>query len=251
MGLVPDIVHVIPVGYEHARVVQSALEYKADKVVLITHENNDEQGERYWTKVLDELENHNMEIEKRDCNIFDLYSSLGSIAQAIHDYEEESVYVNVATGSKVTAIAGMIASMVTNSTPYYAKAKSYGDGSPGEIDFVTELPHYPIDAPDVGQVAVLEFIQRHDEKGENPTKGELIHFSEKNGLGFMDRNVKGKGKYRLLDTHILEPLEQDGYVNIVKEGRTKLVEITEAGRNAIQAFRFLINLDDFDWEMQS
>ena len=102
----------------------------------------------------------------------------------------------------------------------------------------------------MGQVAVLEFIQRHD-KGENPTKGELIHFSEKNRLGFMDRNVGGKGKYRLLDTHILEPLQQEGYVDIVKEGRTKRVEITDAGRQAIQAFRFLIDLDDFDWETQS
>ena len=67
----------------------------------------------------------------------------------------------------------------------------------------------------------------------------------------MDRNVGGKGKYRLLDTHLLEPLQQEGYVDIVKEGRTKRVEITDAGRQAIQAFRFLIDLDDFVWETQS
>ncbi|NLV04097.1 hypothetical protein G3A49_15850 [Haloferax volcanii] len=251
MGLkVPDRIHIAPVGYERDRVVEAAAQFKADYVILISHVDNDSTGDDWLEQVQEGLTNKNIEHTTKFCDIFDLYESLGRIAETIEEYEEEEVYVNISAGSKITAVAGAIASMVTDCTAYYAKAEDY-DGEAIGIKDVTEIPHYPIDAPDENQTIVLEFVNRANEKGKSPTKGELIHFSESNQLGYMDRNVGGKGKYRLLDTHIIDPLLQKGYLKTVKEGRTIRVEITEEGKRANQAFRYLIDRSKYNWDPQS
>ncbi|ELZ28958.1 hypothetical protein C474_13689 [Halogeometricum pallidum JCM 14848] len=250
MGLkVPDRIHIAPVGYERDRVVDAAAQFKADFVVLISHTDNDDDGEKWLNLVQEGLTNKNIEYTTKYCDIFDLYDSLGKIAETIDDYREEEVYVNISSGSKITAVAGAIASMVTECTAYYAVAEEYSPEAQ-KIKEVTEIPHYPIDAPDENQTAVLEFVNLKENQDASPTKGELIHFSESNGLGYMDRNVGGKGKYRLLDTHIIDPLIQKGYIETVKEGRTIRVKITEEGRRANQAFRHLIDRSKYTWNLQ-
>lgn len=248
MGLnVPDRVHIMPVGYESKRIIQPAEEFRADRVVLIGHEGDAEgdDGYKHLKAAIDALEDRNIAIEAKECDIFDLYSSMGTIAESIAEHEGDQVYVNVSTGSKVTAIAGMIASMVLDCTPYYVRAKDY-DADPDDVRGTTELPTYPIDAPDAEQVDVMQFIDTVSERQGPPTKGEIIHFSEQLNLDYISRNVAGKGKYRLLDTHIIEPLQQRGYISESQEGRNKIITLTEQGRGALEAFRWLID-KEIDW----
>lgn len=249
MGLnVPDRVHIMPVGYEYKRIIQPAEEFRADRVVLIGHEEDTkgDEGDKHLQEAIQALEEQKIEIEPKECDIFDLYSSMGTIAESISEHENDEVYVNVSTGSKVTAIAGMIASMVLECTPYYVRANDY-DEDPDDIRDTTELPTYPIDAPDSEQVDVMQFIDRATEREGPPTKGDIIHFSEHLNQDYISRNVAGKGKYRLLDTHIVEPLRQRGYIDEVKEGRSKILTLTEDGRNALEAFRWLVD-KEIDWE---
>lgn len=250
MGLsVPNRVHIMPVGYEYERIVQPAEEFRADIVVLIGHEDDPEgsDGDRYLRDARKAIDDLDIEIEQRTCDIFDLYSSMGAIAQSITDHEDDEVYVNVSTGSKVTAIAGMIASMVLDSTPYYVRAKDYeSDPAPNDIREKTELPTYPIDAPDSEQVDVLQFIEKYTQEEGPPTKGDVIHFSEKYNLDYVSRNVAGKGKYRLLDTHIVEPLKERGYIEESKQGRNKILTLTDDGRAALEAFQWLVH-EEIDW----
>lgn len=248
MGLnVPNRVHIIPVGYEYKRIVRPAEEFRADRVVLLGHEEDKEgdKGEEHLRDVVAALENQDIEIEPRECNIFNLYSSMGAIAEAISEHEGDEVYVNVSTGSKVTAIASMIASMVLECTPYYVRAKDY-ENDPDDIRRVTELPTYPIDAPDSEQVDVLHFIDKYSKQEGPPTKGDVIHFSEHLNLEYISRNVAGKGKYRLLDTHIVEPLKGRGYIAESKAGRNKILTLTEEGQAALEAFRWLVD-KEIDW----
>lgn len=248
MGLrVPNRVHIVPVGYEYERIVQPAEKFRADIVVLIGHEDDKDgsEGDQHLDNAIEALDDLGVEIEPRECDIFDLYSSMGAIAESIAEHEDDEVFVNVSTGSKVTAIAGMIASMVLDSTPYYVRAKDY-DKDPDDIEAFTELPTYPIDAPDSEQVDILQFIHRFSNRQGPPTKGDVIHFSEQFNLNYVSQNVAGKGKYRLLDTHIVEPLKQRGYIQESKQGRNKILSLTDDGRAALEAFQWLID-KEIDW----
>jgi len=248
MGLnVPDRIHIMPVGYEYQRIVEPAEEFRADCVVLLGHEGDREgdEGMEHLEKAVSTLENQDTSLDIRECDIFDLYSSMGAIAEAISDYEEDDVYVNVSTGSKVTAIAGMITSMVLDCTPYYARALDY-ENDPADIQEVIELPTYPIDAPDSEQVDIMEFIDRYSEIEGPPTKGDVIFFSNHINHEYISRNVAGKGKYRLLDTHIVEPLKERGYIMESKQGRNKILSLTEQGEAALEAFRWLVD-EEIDW----
>lgn len=239
MGLtVAKRVHVMPVGFEYDRVIEPAKDYSADLVVLVGHKHDNQTGEECWERIINGLEEENIEYQTRWCDIFNLYESLATIAEVIASHQEDDVYVNVSSGSKITAIAGMIASMVMDSRAYYAKAAKY-DGLPEGIDRVSELPKYPIDAPDRDQIKVMEFLESWAGRHGPPTKGEIIHFSEKAGLDYTKTEVAGKGKYRLLDTHVLEPLKSRDWVTEAKQGRNKVVHLTQDGEAALSAFRWL------------
>lgn len=245
---VRERVHIMPVGFEFDRIVVPAEQYRADQVVLIGHEGDESgsEGEEYWNRVTAELEERDIPYNDLGCDMFDLYSSLGTIAKAITTHSDDDVYVNLSTGSKITAIAGMIASMVLDTTAYYVRALDYDDGGPTDIVDVIDLPMYPIDAPDKEQVGVLEFIEMWTEHEGPPTKGEIIHFSEQESLAYIRQNVAGKGKYRLLDTHIVEPLKERGWIDESKQGRNKVLSLTADGEAALQAFRWMV--EDIDWE---
>lgn len=246
---VPDRIQVMPVGHEIDRVTMAVEKFKPDQVILITHIENDVKAENCLEEIIERFDEQGVEYDLRQCNIFDLYDSLGAVAEAIYEYQDDDVYVNTATGSKITAIAGMIASMVTGATAYYVRADHYEDFPRGAISF-EELPRYPIDHPEVGQIATMEYIRRmEDNANHSPAKGELIQFAEANDLAFMERNVAGKGKYRLLDTHIIDPLVDEEYIETVKDGRNTLIQLTETGRNAVQAYQYLIpDIESFNWD---
>lgn len=244
---VHERVHIMPVGYEFERIIQPAQQSRADRIVLIGH-IADEQGSdgmSHWENVTDALSELEIPYEEKRCDIFDLYSSLGAIAEAVSTHANDDVYVNVSTGSKITAIAGMIASMVLESTAYYVRAKNYSE-DPSQITGVMNLPAYPIDAPDQEQVHIMAFIETWVEHEGPPTKGEVIHFSEQENMSYVSQNVAGKGKYRLLDRNIVEPLKERGWIEESKIGRNKILELTADGAGALQAFRWMS--DEIDWE---
>ncbi len=238
---VPDRVHIMPVGYEKQRVLMCASRFKADKVVLIGHVEDDEEDEERLQEIRSQLEEEAIKVERADCDLFDLYDSLGIIAELITSFEDDDVYVNVSTGSKITAIAGMIACMAIDATPYYAKAKSYSGKHPKDLEFVQKLPRYPIDAPDQQQIEMLHVIQELEANEIKPTKGNLIHVGQHLSMPFITESDSGeKGHYRLLDNEILEPMLEEGYIEISQEGRNKVVSVTDDGKDARRAFRYLL-----------
>ncbi|SFL50700.1 hypothetical protein SAMN04487950_4050 [Halogranum rubrum] len=251
MGLsVRERIHIMPMGYEVERIVLPAENFRADKVEVVTHTENDPEADECLELVEEGLSQRNIDYEIHRCDIFNLYESLGKIAELIFEHEDDDVYVNVSAGSKVTAIAGMIASMVMGSTAYYGKAETYKE-RPSGIGEVAELPSYPIDAPASEQVTVMEYIHRYlnqETVEEPPTKGDIIHFSERAGLPYIRRNVAGKGKYRLLDTDILEPLMERGWVDVTKQGRNKVISISRDGEAALNAFRWMVDVDQ-NWDI--
>jgi hypothetical protein len=237
--------------------VRPAEDYKADSVYLLEHDEPDSEKPRYHDTLKDELRAAGIEVRSVRCDIFDLYTVLGAVAEVITAHADDEVYVNLSTGSKISAIGGMIACMVTresaNVTPYYVRAEGYtADEGEDErpvsfgMDAISELPTYPIQGPSRNEIAMLQYIA-----DEAPvTKKQLIRRARQ-VVDRFERNAAEKGiqvdddphmgEYRLLDTHILAPLEERECIEVNEVGRSKEVAVTEEGRDTLRAFEYLLN----------
>ncbi|AZH24632.1 HFX_2341 family transcriptional regulator domain-containing protein [Haloplanus aerogenes] len=254
---VAERVHVMPLGFEHDRIVEPAREYRADRVILLDWLADDIERPAYHDDVLADLDAAGIDAERRDCDLFDLYDSIAVIAEIVTDEATpddaddvaNDVYVNLATGSKITAIGGMIACMVTGAaTPYYVRAERYASGTEPVgygMELAIDLPTYPMDRPDYQQIAVLDRLA-----DEGPcSKKELIRFGAEWELPFVDdcdRPFDAAGKptkqsYARLRRHVVEPLEERGFVTVESVGTTRQVRATEAGRNARTAFGYVLD----------
>ncbi|AQL42117.1 hypothetical protein BV210_05045 [Halorientalis sp. IM1011] len=251
---VSERVHIAPLGFEYDRIVEPAVEYRADRVVLLDFIAEDITRPAYHEDVLADLEAAGIAVEVVDCDLFDLYESMAVIADQIVQYadQDNQVYVNLASGSTITGIAGMIACMVTGTAvPYYVRAEEYASGTEPVghgMEFAAELPRYPMEGPDPQQVAVLAYLTREYRRCEdgpytyNVRKDDLIAFGKANDLPFAAAYTgeTEKGYYRRLDSHILDPLVEHEYIEIESVGRTKRVVPTEIGRRTARAFSYLL-----------
>ena len=239
---VPTRTHIIPMGYEEDRVYKAANKLRGDRVVIIAHENRTRDFDNRYEEVIKQLDGLGIKRNEEPtyCNIFNVYDSLGTISEAIAAYSDDDVYVNLAAGSKITAIAGMIACMVSEATPYYVQACNHQGDYPSGIANITKLPEYPIEPPKSDQVRILGYLSNVD----SATKGQLIDFSERKKLDFIaDYSSQNKAKYRRLDRHIIRPLLDRGYVEVHKDGRYRKVAITTRGEHTLQAFGSLSSGD--------
>lgn len=250
---VTERVHIIPLGFEYARLREPIFDWKADRVVAVEYSEADATIP-YLDDLLQELEDdHRIALERRSCDIFDLYDALGIIAEAATEYEHHNVYVNISAGSKITAVAGVLACMLTGASPIYARP-DYGpdaDRIPDEplhesVADIVELPTYPIDRPDDVLVAVLAHLE-HAATGDGRYRGvskqALIDFAKNEEFQFIvdSETESEKGYYRLLERHVVSPLRQSGYVQVEQVGRKKYVSLTQAGRNALEAFQYVLD----------
>ncbi|MFC7074689.1 DUF6293 family protein [Halovenus rubra] len=239
---IPDRVQIIPFGYERARVIEPINRLKADQVILLRQYEGTDHEAPFQADVVEELEaNDRIKVEQRRCDIFSLEDSLRAIKKAISDCgDDDEVYVNLATGSKLTAIAGMYACQATGATPFYVGSEFRGaEGHlepPTEplvesVGNIQEIPRFNLDLPSEEQQQILAYVADRD----HVTKKELIRYAEDQSLPFIaETEAKtDEGKYRLLETHIIDPLEEDGYVDITKSGREKHVVVTDRGQDLL------------------
>ncbi|MFB6151895.1 MAG: DUF6293 family protein [Haloarculaceae archaeon] len=238
---VPERVHLMPVGYENDRIVLVARRLRADRVVLLRYEDETDHPS-YVGTVRERLDEAGIDHETVPCDIFDFYDSIGTVAELATRFGDHDVYVNLASGSKVTAIGGMIACMATGATPYYVRAERYAAETDGDVAEgvreITELPTYPMESPDSQHVAVMDYLDREG----GARKRDLIEFGKEAGLPFIaERDAANrKSEYRLLDSHVLGPLEETGYVSLEEVGRSTRVSLTESGADTLRAFRYLV-----------
>lgn len=243
---VPDRTHIMPMGFEEDRIIKPTRKFKADKLVIIRHENDDttddskERFEEHLENVKKDLSTIGVTPEMKKCDIFDVYDSLRAISESINEHKNDHVYVNLSAGSKITAIAGMIACMCSDTEPYYARATDYTGKSPSKISEINALPKYKIDPPTSDQIEILD----HLDKTGPLTKKDLIKFGEASDLDFLsDFNGKEKGKYRRLQSRIIAPLGESEYITVQRSGRERIVKMTRAGNNARKAFQHLAAIE--------
>jgi hypothetical protein len=235
---------IVPLGYEYNRVLKPIYEFKADKVVLLRQPEEKDFEAEFQRDLVQELEdNERIELEICYCDLFDINNAIEAFVNAIASCESDEILVNVSTGSKITAIAGMIACQSTAAKPFYVSAQFRNEDGELEapetpqvesIGEISELPVFNIQGPNPDQLVILQYLRQND----GATKKELIEHAREQELDFI-ANSKSKseeGLYQLLGTNVISPLSEKKYVRVVKEGRKKRVYLEEHGQEALVTF---------------
>ena len=232
-------VHIAPVGFEIDRIVIPAKKLKADKVWLLVHDNPSEDKATPFTE---EIKKHfkklkiKFEIEYADR--LDLFAIIKSVREIIDKEKENEVYVNVASGSKIHAIACMMACMIFNDRknlkPFYAEAETYagfkGKQQSTGVKALKSLPSFEIHMPKPELIRALKMIQEHDGK---ISKKEMAQIAEDEKLIVVNAREENlsQARFASLDQNIIQPLYEWNFVTIEKIGRTRWIRITQEGEN--------------------
>jgi len=239
-------VHIAPIGFEIDRIVIPAVKERADKVWLLIHEiPAEDKAITYREKVEKELKKKNIkcEIAKADRN--DLFKMIKAIKEIILKEKENDIYVNVASGSKIQAIACMMACMIFNTKknvkPFYAEAEKYAafEGKQQSIGWKRNigLPSYEIQIPKPELVTALRIIKENGGKIRKKDMAELAEDAKIITVGAKEENFE-QVRFASLDKNIIQPLTDHWkFVEVEKIGRNRWIKITEAGS---QAAEFLI-----------
>jgi len=234
-------VHLAPVGFEIDRIVISAKNMKADKVWLLIHNNpSEDKAGPFVEKIQKQLKKEKIKVEIARHNRLDLFNIIKSIKEIVAQEEGNDIYVNLASGSKIQAIASMMACMMFNETqrikPFYAEAESYPGFEGKQMSYgvknLIEIPTYEIKIPKLELVQALKIIKDH--KGRIRKK-EMAELAEQNNLITVNAREENytQARFASLDKNIIQPLaEQWKFVKVEKIGRNRWIKMTEEGNNA-------------------
>lgn len=237
-------VHVVPLGYEHDRILSPIRKHDADVVYLLADASEARDLTPYQETLVGEFEDDHREVEFRETDLGDIYDVLAVVTTLAAAHTGDVVRVNVSTGGKLAAIGCAIACMATDATAYYVHAEERVpdlETQPRTRGFkeAEVLPSYPIEAVSYDQVAILDYLAETNTDAYTAKKSDLIEFAESAELSFMTEAdpANDKAKFALLNANVVDPLEADGYITIETVGRQKQIELTETGWNVLHAFR--------------
>jgi hypothetical protein len=233
-------VHIAPVGFdEPERIVVPLVHYKADKAFLISHLQDNSVAEERLQKVRESLAEKlpSCEVETKTTHIWDLFSCLETYREIFVTETENHIMVNVSTGSKILAIAGMLSCMLWDAKPYYAKLNYSHQGLAGknEVLGVDWLPVYSIRKPTIESLKVISVINKY---GGTTSKKKLIEKLQAAELRLIP--VYGKDASRTAPHSklraILNPLVEWSYVKVKSRGRRSDIILTAQGKRALRIF---------------
>lgn len=236
-------VHIAPVGFEVDRIVISAKQMKADKVWLLIHNNpSEDKAGPFIEKIQKQLKKEKIKFSIERHNRLDLFNIIKSIKEIVSKEEGNDIYVNLASGSKIQAIASMMACMMFNEEkrikPFYAEAERYSGFEGNQMSFgvknLMQIPTYEIHTPKTELIETLRIIINN--KGRIRKK-EMAKLAEKNNLIIVNAREENytQARFASLDKNIIQPLvEQWKFVEVEKIGRTRWVKITQEGINAAE-----------------
>jgi hypothetical protein len=140
--------------------------------------------------------------------------------------QDADVIVNVSSGSKITAISGMMACMFTEADPLYVQPEGYGDRETTEqgtenrdavsygVKSTLDLPAYPVTEPDYELIQVLAYIS--DNQPDSEIEGVLLQdigqFLIDNELPAVEASSADDPQniYPLVRKEIIYPLHERG-----------------------------------------
>ncbi len=247
-------VHLIPMGYEIDRIELPLRDIGTDRVYLITDEKESETGTLYLkelTRRVKKLVNEKNFIVL-NCPLWDFRKLMSLLCELVRKEKSAGnfVYINLSSGSKLSAIAGTLASLMYGAVPYYVQAEKYNIEHPdidgGRIIGITsgvkkilKIPSYTIEPPADELVSALAILS---ENGGKISQKEYIFELEKRGLIKDATSVSRKHKevtkkgYAKAKRQYFEKLEDKGWAVKKGKGRSSYIELTEEGKNTFETF---------------
>ena len=234
-------VHIAPVGFEIDRIVIPAKNLKADKVWLLIHENpSEDKAGPFLEKIKKQLSKEKIKVVIERHNRLDLFNIIKSIKGIVTKEEGNDIYVNLASGSKIQAIASMMACMMFNEQksikPFYAEAERYPGFEGKQISHgvkkLMQIPTYDIHTPKPQLIQALKIIKDH---GGKIRKKEMAEIAEQNNLITVNAREENHSQARFasLDKNIIQPLEEQWkFIQVEKIGRNRWIKLSEDGINA-------------------
>lgn len=235
-------IHIAPVGFEFRRVTAPLTEMRADKAYLVTY-GKDDEATGFFSKIKSELEQNykHIAVEEVFLDMWDLYVCIEEFRAIILKEKGSQVYVNVSTGTKITAIAGMLSCMLWEAIPYYAPVSyvnSKARSLPSELVRESKtLPAYGIKKPKPEWMRILDLL---NSRNGTMRKSEIICSLEDINIlrktGHEGDELTGPAKHSRLRA-LLDPMELEWkYVRVRSSGRRSEVTITEQGKSALRIF---------------
>ena len=240
-------IHIAPVGFEIDRIVIPAMQSKADKVFLLVHENRSEdKATEYIAEVTKQLKKAKIETEQ----VYADWRDVEKITKVVRDIiileKESDVFVNLASGSKIHAIAMDRACMTfddkmrANIHPFYAEAKSYfGFKYPKVLSKGIKntkiIPLHRIIMPKPEFLKTLEIIIN---EGGKIKKKILASKLQEEGILKVNAGPGNETQVLLasLDKnivqHLLDPWKA---ITVERVGRNRIITITEEGKYLVNA----------------
>src|SRR5919106_1140499 len=210
-------VHIDIVGFEVDRKVLNAVRKKAARVWLITEKprHQEDKGSPYAKSIARKLKESNIDCQQASADRIDLFDILRALRTIIMHEKGNHILVNVSVGSKIQAIASMMACMMFRDMatikPYYVVPEKYNtilleekrnQETEGMKDIIT-LPEYKIEIPNEKLIECMHIISQH--KDNKITKRELRDLA-------LDRNL----------------------IDVEKIGARHIVSLTNEGINALR-----------------
>ncbi|MBS7615467.1 hypothetical protein KEJ18_07060 [Candidatus Bathyarchaeota archaeon] len=226
------------------RIVLPLIRLKADKIWLITEKNPEvDSAKPYLDKVKDELDKHKIQYVVEKCGIRDMFDILKTYRRIIEEEHKHQIFINVSTGTKIEAIAGMMACMMFKKdqrhiSPYYVEPEDYNvkptQGQPLSVGCkeIFPLPDYKIEKPDERLIHTLVIIS---EKGKI-SKKELIQDCINENLISVKSDARNPevAKYSALNKNLINPLLSWRFIEVMGVGRRSRIKITEEGQNVLK-----------------
>lgn len=267
------VVHVFFSASEEGRVTEIIEQLKADKVYVFLFERNG--------KIIDinveQTENNlaalkktfiNLEIEKIGVDFTDYYGIIDKISNIIikeigvinkNVGSELKIILNVGTGSKMSSIACMDAVRVWPECflyGYYGYSENYDQRR--KIQHIGEQKYFRppvlkfsgISTELIKTIKIIAEISLSDNLDR--TKG-FVYNQELLDRLKVEKMIeetkpsdvsKGSESAELmaLRNRYVKPLEEAGYIDVEKKGRTKVISLTEEGNNLYKFYKSLITI---------
>lgn len=189
-----------------------------------------------------------IECKRARANRTDLFDNLRAFHQIILEEKSNSIFVNVSVGSKIQAIASMMACMMFRDLvtikPYYVVPRDYTiiphkrQQTEG-MDKIIPLPDYKIEIPNKKLVKCLELINDHD--GGRVSKKRLKDIAIQNNLIHERSREDNKNDeyseqagFMALNKTLIEPLRSWRFITVEKVGSHYVVSLTDEGKDALR-----------------
>lgn len=223
------VVHIMPVGLKKERLLESIRQsgYPIQKVYLVLGKDKKLSGESETYNIANEIEktlNVLVEVEKIFVNKLDVYAAALEMLKVVkkeHD-EGNEVLINATDSPRTLCIACYISAQLSSNRLYIAMPL-YENGNEVGIADVVEIPIPPLKRISNDKLTVVKTVQ--EQGGEVESINKLIDLFE----GKTD-NQKMYMAQRARMSYHLKGLEQDGLVEMHREGKNVKIKLTELGK---------------------